>query len=123
MNEILWVAVPGGKVVGGQAVLRALCVPKLDTVAPQPLSAFGLLDWPAILSATTFTIERSRDAHGAVQPVDGATLTPAASSDVWRAFFDATTIVNPRVERTYDAPVVNRTSTNAAKVTGNYKES
>lgn len=123
MNEILWVAVPGGKVVNGRATLRALCVPKLDTAAPQPLSAFGLLDWPATLAASTLTIERAHDANGAVSPVGGVTLSPQASSDVWRSFFGATTIVNPRAQRTYDAPSVDPTSTHAAKVTGNYKES
>lgn len=119
MNEILWIAVPGGKVADGHATLRALVVLKLDTTSPQLISSFGLEDWPAVISnpATTFKVQFD------TRP-DTIDVTPVAtaSSDVWQSFFPKGTTVNPRQQRTY-VPRVTPTSQQAASIRGAYTES
>jgi hypothetical protein len=124
MNEILWIAVPGGKVADGHATLRAIIVPKLGTGSSQPLSNFCLQDsnfclqdWPAVVSAMTFKVQFD------TRP-DPIVVTPAAtaSSEVWRLFFPPDTTVNPRQHRTY-VPRVTPTSQYAASIRGTYKES
>jgi hypothetical protein len=119
MNELLLIAVPGGKATDSTATLRALVVHKLDTSSPQPLKNFGLQDWPAILShaATTFKVVFD-------SLPDPITVTPvaASSSDLWRSFFSEDTPVNPRQQRAY-VPVVAPTSEHAASIRGTYTES
>ncbi|USQ85311.1 hypothetical protein NFX46_16905 [Streptomyces phaeoluteigriseus] len=120
MNEILWIAVPAGRVTDDRAPLRVLVVPKLDTATPQPLSTFGLQDWPQTLTGAQFTVERAPDAASTVTAVTGLTPLTAPDSDLWRSFFPAATTVEPTRRRTYDAPVVSPSATDAARVRQTY---
>ncbi|MET7642448.1 hypothetical protein ABZS83_02100 [Streptomyces sp. NPDC005426] len=121
MNEILWIAVPAGTVMSDRAPLRVLVVPKLDTATPQPLSSFGLQDWPATLAGAQFTVETAPDAESNVTAVvTGLTPLTAPASEVWRSFFPAETVVEPPRRRVYDTPTVSPTSTEAARVRQTY---
>ncbi|MET4924721.1 hypothetical protein P3L51_20585 [Streptomyces sp. PSRA5] len=120
MNEILWIAVPAGVVTGDRAPLRVLVVPKLDTATPQPLSSFGLRDWPATLAGAEFTVETAPGAEASVTGVTGLTALTAPDSEVWRSFFPADTVVEPPRRRVYDTPTVSPTSTDAAQVRQTY---
>ncbi|MGW5136783.1 hypothetical protein [Streptomyces sp. NPDC004135] len=123
MNEILWIAVPAGKVTSDRAPLRVLVVPKFDTTEAQPLSSFGLQDWPTTLAGAEFTAETAPDAESNVTAVTGLTPLTAPASEVWRSFFPANTVVEPPRRRVYDTPAVSPTSADAAQVRQTYTKS
>lgn len=122
MSELLLVAVPGGTVEGGKAVLRVLVVPRLEVQTPTPLREFGLADWPAVLRNSTLGLEVGATIDDPGRPLEATTLN-RGSTDVWQSFFAENMTANPRQQRVYGQPAVVRTSDQAAKIVKNYRAS
>lgn len=84
MNELLWVAVPGG-IAGGVATLRVVVVPRIRDTS---LARAGMADWPppALVSAR-LAVDFAPAPDGAVAT---ATVDPPhvrAQPGLWRSFF------------------------------------
>jgi hypothetical protein len=119
MSELLWLAVPGGTAKDGVVVLRALMVPRLTADAPSILADFGLTDWPALLNASTLSVELGTAPDDPGTPVE-ADIEHSANSDIWRALFSPTMPVNPFRQRSYESPETPRTSELAGRIADSY---
>lgn len=111
-DSMLWLALPGGRVTGGNAPLRLLIVPRLQG----PVSSSELAGWPSVVSHLTFQAElRSSTGTSTVS----ATPRVEARNDVWQALVGGLA-VRPYQARTYSGTTVNPTSEFAGKVVGTY---
>jgi len=125
MSELLWIAVPGGTVTDGEAVLRVLIVPRLTAERAGTLADHGMGNWPETLAlAPTLLVELSPGEEADV-PVTQvlASRQDHARPDVWKAFFGPATAVSPFIQRQADEPTVEPTSQNASKVISTYEPS
>ena len=111
-DTMVWLALPGGRVTGGNAPLRLLIVPRLQG----PLSASELADWPEVLRNLAFEAELRTEAGTATVP---ATQQNEARLDAWQALFGGLS-VRPYQARTFSGTTVTPTSEHAAKVVGTY---
>ena len=105
-QTLQWIAVPGGVLGdlldGGRLRISVMVTPRLRTDDGNTLAVYpDLLDWPAVLAATTFAV----DVDGVGVPAQP--LGPTAESDLWQALFPADTPVTPYVFDDYaDRPLV-----------------
>lgn len=83
-TELQIVAVPGGTTKHG-VVLRGLVVPRLSGLdETATAAAYGLADWPDLLSHSTITVHVAQSPEMPTTTVP-VTLRPVASSPVWQA--------------------------------------
>jgi hypothetical protein len=111
-DTMVWLALPGGRVTGGNAPLRLLIVPRLQGA----LADSELADWPAVVRDLTFEAEL-RTAAGAVTVP--ATQQNEARLGVWQALFGGLG-VHPYQARSLGGTTVAPTSANAGKVVDTY---
>lgn len=122
-SELLWVAVPGGTVQPGGAVLRALVVPRLTGLAEDAgLTAYGFDDWPSRLASARLTVERADDPGSATEEVKATRVAPpAGSGPSWKEVFEPDHPVRPYTPpRAYGAPTVDKSATHAMAIRGLY---
>ena len=124
MSELLCVAVPGGVLREGEAVLRLLVVPRLDGLPDDAvLAATAMADWPALLAGAAFTVRTAQSVGGAAQVhqarrLDGEQVSPG----LWPRMFPATMPVNSyRPPGTYAAPKVDRSVEHRDTIEGVYR--
>ena len=122
MSELIWVAVPGGRVIDGPpdvgklAVLRALIVPRLDGDSSSGLAAYGLENWPQTLAEGTLQVLLRSDAAATAKPATDVVVRDQANPDAWHALFDGMAIrVFSRLPA-YDVPAVTRTAKQAGTI-------
>ncbi len=111
-DSMLWLALPGGRLAGGNAPLRLLIVPRLLG----PVSSSELAGWPSVVSQLTF--------HAELRTTTATTAVPAtprieARNDVWQALVGSLA-VRPYLARTYGGTTVSPTSEFAGKVVDTY---
>jgi hypothetical protein len=125
MSELLWVAVPGGKVLPTGAVLRALVVPRLSGL-PQAadLEAYGFADWPSRLSAAVLRVERADEpGPDATEVISTRVDPPAGIGPRWSEVFGANHLVRAyRPPPVYNAPRVDQSATQARVIRGVYTD-
>ncbi|MEU8567420.1 hypothetical protein AB0C51_03490 [Streptomyces pathocidini] len=123
-DKLLWVAVPGGAVSGGKAVLRVLVVPRLRTAG---LVTQSVMDrWPEKLANAPLEV-RLRTAADPTPRTATHTGTPGGPDvQVWDSFFGAGTgmSVKPYQQKdTYDVQKVEPTGAYAEAVVDTYRAS
>ncbi len=127
MSELVWVAVPGGRIEvtgNGQrsAVLRVLVIPRLGDEAESTLADHGMADWPATLNSARFEISLRRAGDLGAQAVS-ASRRDQVQPGVWQAFFRPEMVVRPWRQPSYDTdPEVDRTTQHAAKIAETYEQ-
>ncbi len=127
MSDLLWVAVPGGIAVPGAdgaevVILRALVVPRLSSPQPRTVNDYGLANWPAVLAASSLTVEVAPNANAApttIQSVRRNLVLPG----IWPRFFAPTMPVVSFQSRSYDPPVVESTAAHADQIVPSYSTS
>ncbi len=132
MSELLWVAVPGGKVQPDGAVLRVLVVPRLSGLPDTAdLAAYGFADWPARLAGARLHVERADEPPaGPKTPLPaGAELPsvrvdpPAGIGPAWAEVFPpGHTVRAHRPPEPYDPPQVDLSATQSAVIRGLYTD-
>ncbi|HYN19178.1 MAG TPA: hypothetical protein VEY96_13975, partial [Actinomycetes bacterium] len=117
MSDLMWIAVPQGRVQEGKALLSVVATPRLT----ESLAATGIGDWPTVLSAAQVRVQ-TRPA-GSTTP-DGAepaaTLRSTARQEVWQQFTRDLTVAPFSRPRGYRPPAVAKTSDDADKVRATY---
>lgn len=113
MAQLIWVAIPDGRVSGDKALIRVLVVPRL--VAGH-ISDVGMSDWPAVLQDTEFLFVTKTPTGHAVE--HQAEYVREASSDIWKEFFSGTGgNIDPLNLIAHSAPTVNDTYRDLRDVT------
>ncbi|NUK97065.1 hypothetical protein HRW16_35720, partial [Streptomyces lunaelactis] len=121
-GTLLWVAVPGGRVSGDSAVLRALIVPRLRTAG---LVADSVMRrWPDQLAGADIEVTLRSEARPTPRPVSGE-LHHEADPEVWESFFGTETdmkVTPYHAPDSYDYRHVEHTAAQAKLVTETYTE-
>jgi hypothetical protein len=125
MSELLWISVPGGKVLPTGAVLRALLVPRLSGLSENAdLEAYGFADWPSRLAAARLRVERADEpGPNAVEVGSTRVDPPAGIGPRWSEVFPPNHPVRAyRPPPFYDAPRVDPSATQATVIRGVYTD-
>ena len=125
MSELLWVAVPGGKVLPTGAVLRTLVVPRLSGLPEDAdLEAYGFADWPSRLAAARLRVERADEPGPDATEVGASRIDPPAGiGPRWSEVFTPDHLVRAyRPPPVYNAPRVDQSATQASVIRGVYTE-
>jgi len=116
MSEILFVAVPGGRIGADRALIQVVVVPRLTG----PWAEAGMADWAHDVGQATLTVERVVAGQLEMVPV---TRLSVPDVDLWRSTFPAGTLLRAFAATEYDPPAVTPTAQHAEDIGTTYEES
>lgn len=121
-NELLCVAIPGGRHHDGQAVLRAVLVPRLNDPAKRTLTDYAMQTWPAAIRASRFVVSTTLDPDGVESEPLPAVRKETLQDTLWEKLFPASTPVRlPGTGADVEVPRVRPTSRQLNTITRGYK--
>lgn len=119
MSELVWIAVPGGRLRDGKVPLSVAIMPRLT----ESLGAAGMSDWPATINEQLRprVLTRPKGSTSVDAPELTVTVRQTARSDVWQRFFGTIAVTPFSPPNGYPKPEVGNTSQHAAKVSRTYQ--
>jgi hypothetical protein len=116
MSEILFIAVPGGRIGADRALIQVVVVPRLTG----PWAEAGMADWAHDVGQATLPVEQVVAGQLDTVPV---TRLSVPDVDLWRSTFPAGTLLRAFAATEYDAPAVTPTAQHADAIGTTYEES
>lgn len=122
-SDLLCIAVPGGRLVGGKATLRAVLVPRLISETKQTLADHGMVNWPAAIRAARFVVETSPVPDDVRAAELASERSDTLQDTLWPKLFPASMRVKGTSSLQGDeVPAVQLTSRQASAIARGYKQ-